>query len=204
MAEGQPSDRDELERLRAELASLRAQLERSTVTAHGGSQIAVDGGVAGGQVAIGGDVQGDVIVAMDASRLLGQLGAKRPPPDLTQATGAYLDYLVDYYRCLDLRGMGISDRVPLRLPLLDMYVPLKARREAPPGETLDRELRLAGRRPGSEEMEGMGRRLGEPRGGSYVSGSGDARCALRRWVAPGYRDLGSGFRVLLFPFSPGL
>jgi hypothetical protein len=121
MAEGEPSDREELERLQAEVASLRAQLQRSTVTAHGGSQIAMDGGVAAGKVAVGGDVHGDVIVAMDAALLLDRLGEKRPPADLKQATGAYLDYLVDYYRCLDLRGMGISDRVPLRLPLLDMY-----------------------------------------------------------------------------------
>lgn len=72
---------------------------------------------------------------------------------------------MDYYRCLDLRGMGVSDRVPLRLPLLEMFVPLKARREAPLGETPDREsreLRLAGRRPGAEEIEGMGERLGGP------------------------------------------
>jgi CRP-like cAMP-binding protein len=47
---------------------------------------------------------------------------------------------------LDFKGMGMSDRVPLRLPLTQMYVPLKARIELPEGETWAQELRLAGRR----------------------------------------------------------
>jgi len=137
--------------------------DRSTVTADAGSLVGVNGGVAGGQVGVGGHVYGNVVVvAMDAKPFLESLGEKRPSADLTHATRAYLEYLVDFYRCLDLRGMGVSDRVPLRLPLLEMYVPLKARREAPPGETLDRQLRLAGRRPGAEEMESLAGRLGEP------------------------------------------
>ena len=41
--------------------------------------------------------------------------------------------------------MGVSDRVPLRLPLLEMYVPLKARLQPPECETWAREMRLAGR-----------------------------------------------------------
>src|SRR5436309_5456515 len=132
------------------------------VVASGGSTLATHGGVAGGTVAVGGNVQGDVIVAMDAADLLARLGQRRPPADLTRATKAYLDYLVEYYRCLDLRGMGVSDRFPLRLPLLDMYVPLRARREAPAGETWERKLRLAGREPTAEEVDSLGRRLGGP------------------------------------------
>lgn len=131
------------------------------VTAHGRSQIATTGGVAGGQVAVG-RVQGDMIVAMDPELLLERIGQRRPAADLTQATGSYLEYLVEYYRYLDLRGMGVSDRVPLRLPLLDMYVPLKARREAPAGETWERQLRVAGRQASPEELEGLGERLGAP------------------------------------------
>src|SRR6185312_11436975 len=49
------------------------------------------------------------------------------PADLTQATATYLKFLVERYRYLDFKGLGVSDRVPLRLPLLEMYVPLKAR-----------------------------------------------------------------------------
>src|ERR1044071_32847 len=50
-------------------------------------------------------------------------GGGPPPQDLTRVTERYLEHLVDRYRHLDFRGMGVSDRVPLRLPLLDMYIP---------------------------------------------------------------------------------
>ncbi len=58
--------------------------------------------------------------------------------------------------------MGISDRIPLRLPLVEMYVPLKARIELPEGETWARQLKLAGRQISDEEAETMGPRLSEP------------------------------------------
>lgn len=83
------------------------------------------------------------------------------PADLTQATATYLKFLVERYRYLDFKGLGVSDRVPLRLPLLEMYVPLKARVEAPKGETWDR-LRLAGRKPTEAETEALGPRVSEP------------------------------------------
>ncbi|HEX3553088.1 MAG TPA: SUMF1/EgtB/PvdO family nonheme iron enzyme [Thermoanaerobaculia bacterium] len=85
----------------------------------------------------------------------------KSPVDLTQATETYLKYLVERYRYLDFKGLGVSDRVPLRLPLLEMYVPLKARVEAPEGETWDR-LRLAGRKPTEAETEALGLRVSEP------------------------------------------
>ena len=40
--------------------------------------------------------------------------------ELQQATERYLTYLLDRYRFLDFKGMGVSDRVPLRLPLIEM------------------------------------------------------------------------------------
>ncbi|MFY9824685.1 MAG: SUMF1/EgtB/PvdO family nonheme iron enzyme [Thermoanaerobaculia bacterium] len=85
----------------------------------------------------------------------------KTPADLTQATETYLKFLVERYRYLDFKGFGVSDRVPLRLPLLEMYVPLKARVEAPEGETWER-LRLAGRKPTQEETEALGPRISEP------------------------------------------
>jgi formylglycine-generating enzyme required for sulfatase activity len=85
----------------------------------------------------------------------------KPPADLAQATEKYLNFLVERYRYLEFKGLGVSDRVPLRLPLLEMYVPLKARVEAPKGETWDR-LRLAGRKPTEAELEALGPRVSEP------------------------------------------
>jgi formylglycine-generating enzyme required for sulfatase activity len=88
---------------------------------------------------------------------------RRGPSDLAAIERHYLAYLVDRYQYLDFRGLGISDRVPLRLPLLEMYVPLKARVQTPTGETWARQMRLAGRPVGEEEAGAMGERLSEPR-----------------------------------------
>lgn len=84
------------------------------------------------------------------------------PPDLQQATSQYLAYLVRQYRYLAFKGMGVSDRVPLRLPLIEMYVPLKARIEMPEGETWGHQLRLAGRSLSEEEMVAAGYRFSQP------------------------------------------
>jgi len=85
----------------------------------------------------------------------------RPAKDLRAVTAAYLKFLEDRHRYLDFKGMGVSDRVPLRLPLLEMYVPLKARVETPKGETWER-LRIAGRRPTTEETAAIGQRVSAP------------------------------------------
>jgi formylglycine-generating enzyme required for sulfatase activity len=74
----------------------------------------------------------------------------------------YLTQILDHYQFLDLKGMGMNDRVALQLPLLEMYVPLRARRELPSGETTARTLRLAGRQVTAEEAAEMGERLSEP------------------------------------------
>lgn len=84
-----------------------------------------------------------------------------PAQDLSALTAAYLNFLEDRHRYLDFKGMGVSDRVPLRLALLDMYVPLKARVETPRGETWER-LRIAGRRPTEEEGAVIGQRMSAP------------------------------------------
>jgi formylglycine-generating enzyme required for sulfatase activity len=72
--------------------------------------------------------------------------------ELREATDRYLQYFVDRYQYLDLKGMGISERVAIRLPLLGMYIPLQARAGVPGGETWPQELRLAGR-----ELRGQGK-----------------------------------------------
>ncbi len=167
----------------AAVAVVRLGLRRGTrpaeplappsVMAHGGSSIAVDHGVAARQAAVGGDVHGNVnapsiehlnihVEAPDAGDFLRRLGLGSPAPDLEEAAQVYLRYLVDAYQYLDLRGMGISDRVALKLPLLEMYVPLQARLHTPEGETWARQLRVAGRPPAAEEGADMGERLSEP------------------------------------------
>jgi len=146
---------------------------RPSFVAQGASQVAKDRGVAGGQVAVGGTVGGDVIApsiehlevnvqAPDAADFLRRLGMGQPSPDLEEAARVYLKFLVEAYQYLDLRGMGISDRVALKLPLLEMYVPLEARLHTPEGETWARELLVAGRLPAKEESADMGGRLSRP------------------------------------------
>ena len=95
--------------------------------------------------------------------LLAQFPRTRAAQETLQAaTSSYLKHLIQRFQYLNLRGMGISDRIPLRLPLVEMYVPLKARIELPEGETWARQLKLAGRQVSDEEAETMGPRLSEP------------------------------------------
>lgn len=68
----------------------------------------------------------------------------------------YLKFLQDTYRYLDLRGMGFADRVPLRLELSALFVPLWARRELPPGD------KAASRRSGEPEVAGRELSVNEP------------------------------------------
>jgi energy-coupling factor transporter ATP-binding protein EcfA2 len=79
-----------------------------------------------------------------------------------QATHNYLSFLYTRYKHLDFKGMGMADRVPLQLPVADMYVPLKARIELPEGETWSHELRLAGRKMTKAEAENIGKRFSGP------------------------------------------
>jgi len=79
-----------------------------------------------------------------------------------QAVHDYLAFLYTRYKYLDFKGMGMSDRVPLQLPVAEMYVPLKARIELPDGDTWSQELRLAGRKMTKEEAENIGERQSGP------------------------------------------
>ena len=84
------------------------------------------------------------------------LAAPAPSPDYAAAARRYRDHVLDRHRYLNFRGFGLAERVPLKLPLLDLYVPLQARLELPHGETWRRDLTLAGR--ALDEAA----RLGEP------------------------------------------
>lgn len=102
-----------------------------------------------GSVAIGGSVTESAIIhgqtIVLADRFWQDLKPAIPADAIKQATAAYLTYLTDRHYYLSLKGMGVSDRIPLKLKLLDLYVPLKARMELPEGETWKRDLSLAGR-----------------------------------------------------------
>lgn len=112
------------------------------------------------------------------------IGERRPAPDLARVTERYLEHLVDRYRHLDFRGMGVSDRAPLRLPLLDMYIPLKARVD--PAERARR-----------EDPAGPGARV--LLGGSYLGSPTDNRCTVRLGELPTLRDKLIGFRIAVVP-----
>ena len=80
--------------------------------------------------------------------------------DLQEATRQYLTFLYDQFCYPGFKGLGVSDRVPLRLSLLDLYIPLKARLELPRGETWQSEVRVAGRKLLEQEADQA--RLSEP------------------------------------------
>ncbi len=104
-------------------------------------------------------IHGQTIVLAD--RFWRDLQPDLPAPALKEATAAYLAYLSDRHYYLSLKGMGVSDRVPLKLRLLDLYVPLKARMELPEGETWKRDLSLAGRDL-ANDIQDEALHLGEP------------------------------------------
>ncbi|RME87613.1 MAG: hypothetical protein D6770_08960, partial [Anaerolineae bacterium] len=139
--------------LKAQILSLRAEgaVVSGDVHLEDGEFVGRDQVVQGGDqsVVVRGDVADSTIIhartVVLSNRLWGNLQVNLPQADLQRATTAYLNYLLDRHYYLNLKGMGISDRVPLRLRLLDLYVPLRARLELPEGETWKRDLRLAGR-----------------------------------------------------------
>ena len=73
----------------------------------------------------------------------------------------YLDYLITRYSHVQFKGMGINN-LPLQIPLLALYVPLKARPHLPEGDCWSEELRLAGRKISKEELDVIGKRIGGP------------------------------------------
>jgi formylglycine-generating enzyme required for sulfatase activity len=137
------------------------------IQAQGEAVVAAQGAVAAREVAVGRDVHGNVVIIntgvgpVDAAQVLRWLGQGRPSQNVQAVTRLYLEHLVERHRFLDLRGMGVSDRVPLRLPLLEMYIPLTARVETPEGETWER-YRVAGKMLMEEEVSAVGQRLSEP------------------------------------------
>jgi formylglycine-generating enzyme required for sulfatase activity len=121
-----------------------------------------------------GDVTGSVVVQGSGNTVVTgaarprpkKRAAERPSAGAARATSSarqrYLDWVAERYRFLDFKGMGVNDRVPLRLELAEMYVPLAARVELPRDETWGPDVRLAGRVLTEDEREAMGRGLSRP------------------------------------------
>jgi formylglycine-generating enzyme required for sulfatase activity len=112
----------------------------------------------GGSVTDSAIIHGQTIVLAD--RFWRNLKPALPVETIREATALYLSYLTDRHYYLSLKGMGVSDRVPLRMKLLELYVPLKARMELPEGDTWNRTLQLAGRDITDHEQEIL--HFGEP------------------------------------------
>jgi formylglycine-generating enzyme required for sulfatase activity len=95
-----------------------------------------------------------------AASLQEKMKSKLPAADLEKATVSYLEYLLNRHSYLSMKGLGTTaDRVPIRLALLDLYVPLKARLQLPEGDTWKR-VKLAGREMPEEAEQAL--RLSEP------------------------------------------
>lgn len=77
-------------------------------------------------VAIGGSltdsaiIHGQTIVLAD--RFWRDLKPALPPEAIKEATAAYLAYLTDRHYYLSLKGMGVSNRVPLKLKKMDIRI----------------------------------------------------------------------------------
>ncbi len=135
-----------LEELRTQMQEIHASLASKSIVGRDQRLHAGDS-----SLAIQGDVRESTIfhaqTVIIADRFWRSTPSTLPGIDLQRATVSYLTYLLDRHSYLSLKGMGVSDRIPLKLALLDVYVPLKARLELPEGETWKRDLRLAGRIP---------------------------------------------------------
>ncbi len=122
---------------------------------------ATDGGMAaGGNISVN---IAEVVVSEVAQQVWAGAKPKLDGKSLKAATEAYLQFIRNRHTYLTMKGMGTAENVPMKLALLDLYVPLKARREVPKGETWERSLKLAGRQAADDSPEALqAMRLGEP------------------------------------------
>lgn len=171
-----PTLQEQIEKLRKKIESYRAlrddlgeEAERKIAALEQELQALIQtggGAYVGGNVNTGGgDFIGrdqtiveikEVVISEVARQLWAGAKPKLDGKMLKAATESYLQYIHDRHTTLTMKGMGTAENVPLQLKLLDLYVPLQARRQVPKGETWERHITLAGR-PEAEAL-----RLGEP------------------------------------------
>jgi formylglycine-generating enzyme required for sulfatase activity len=166
-----------------EIAALEAELQAQVKTdggAYTGGNVSTQGGDftgrdktvngADGGMTAGGNINDstivnikEVVISEVAKQFWAGAKTKLDGETLKAATESYLQYIHDRHTYLTMKGMGTAENVPLQLKLLDLYVPLKARREVPKGETWERSLKLAGRAAAEDDPEAaQALRLGEP------------------------------------------
>jgi len=192
-------DTEKIRELKQKLQNLESMREALGDTAYAAAKAALEtqlhaeGAIFAAPVSAQRDVVGrdqynlNLLLAESARDILRKLPQLRlSAAALQTAAETYLRCLYDRHSFLNLKGMGVSDRVPLRLPLLDLYVPLKARLTLPEGETWQRvgrlvksvlsatgmirpegegwqqDLELAGRPFSKEDQTELTGRLGEP------------------------------------------
>ncbi|MEZ4865678.1 MAG: NACHT domain-containing protein [Caldilineaceae bacterium] len=148
------------------LTLLENQFKRlgSRLSVEGERGIAIDGSVENSTLTTGDHNQIIQVHIQNASASIVRALTTKPLTDaeLQSATERYLQLLWHKHSILDIKGIGLADRVSLNLPLLEMYVPLKARIELPEGETWSRALKVAGRLVSEEERLVIGERLSAP------------------------------------------
>jgi formylglycine-generating enzyme required for sulfatase activity len=122
-------------------------------------------------IGVGRDVRDSTVVAVsqlvvvtdkDPRWLRQVLGTPSKPGESKKRLKAYLSFLCELHRYVDFRGMGVTDAVPLRLSLEDIYVPVRARVELPEGDTWGRDLRQGGRAIPTEDRQILGERFSTP------------------------------------------
>ena len=83
--------------------------------------------------------------------------------DFKKITEEYNKTIYNLYQYLEFKGMGINERIPLKMPLLDLFVPLHVRRDIPEHEKSER-IRLLTAEVGGRELlddEGLPKKLSD-------------------------------------------
>ena len=86
----------------------------------------------------------------------------REPASLPSPQRLFLRGLVDEHQYLEMKGMGVNDRVAVRLPLLSLFVPLKARPGLAGRDGRRGAPRVAGQTLSSSEADAVNEQVGEP------------------------------------------
>lgn len=148
------------EELEAQIQALQRQLAEQSGVSATQSSAAIAGNNTDSPIAIGNQIALNLFT--DAAFLQRVFGVPQPPAERREFVARYLQFLHDSHQYANFRGLGFADRVPLKLPLLDLYVSLKARVEMPRGETWARELQAGGRPIPQEDLAVLGERFSQP------------------------------------------